>query len=128
MKSLTLAAALAAAALLPGSASAQVSAVIVIGRPPVVVERAPRYHDYSYRSYQVPPRRIYVERRYPRVIYVKRVHGHHRHHGYRAVRAYYDHRRDAYYDGYRDGLREVTLYRYGNDDQYYSYDNDQYDE
>lgn len=121
MKSLTLAAALAAAALIPASAGAQqVSAVIVIGRPPVVVERSyPRYHDYSY--YRAP-RRVIIERRSPRVIYVTRVRGHHKHHHSRPVHAWYDYRRDAYYDGYRDGLREVVLYQ--NDDRYYRYDDD----
>ncbi len=125
MKSLTLAAAIAAVSLIPVSARAQqVSAVIVIGRPPVLVERVrPRYYDYGYR---VAPRRVYVEHRYPRVIYVRRMHGHYRHHPhFRAIRAWYDSRRDAYYDGYRDGLREVLVYQ--NNDRYYRYDDDYYD-
>lgn len=122
MKALTLAAALAAASLIPVSASAQrvgVSAVIVIGNPPgyrpVYRESRPRYHDYR------PARRVYIEQRYPRVIHVRRVHRHYDHRQkHREVRAYYDHSRNAYYDDYRPGLREVALYERGN--EYYHYD------
>lgn len=125
MRALTLAAALAATSLIPVSASAQrvsVGAVIVIGNPPaygpVYRDTRPRYHDYDYR----PARRVYVDRA-PRVIYVRRVHRHHDHRcKCREVRAYYDHRRNAYYDGYRPGLRAVVIYEHGND--YYRYDDD----
>ena len=121
MKALTLAAALAAASLIPVSANAQhvsVSAVIVIGNQPAygrVYRDSPRYHAY------VPARRVYVEQRYPRVIHVRRVHRHYDHRQKcREVRAYYDHSRNAYYDDYRPGLREVAVYE--RDNQYYRYD------
>lgn len=122
MKALTLAAALAVAALIPTPASAQVSAVIVIGNPPVYGpvyrDSRPRYHDYDYR----PTRRVYVDRA-PRVIYVKRIHRHRDHRfKHREVRAYYDHHRNVYYDRYRPGLRAVVVFEQGND--YYRYDDD----
>lgn len=122
MKALTLAAALAAVSLIPASASAQrVSAVIVIGNPPAygpVYRESPRHYDYR------PVRRVYVERA-PRVIYVHRVHRHRDHRSkWRETRAYYDHRRNTYYDRYRPGLREVVVYVDGND--YYRYDDDRH--
>ena len=124
MKTLALAAALAAGSLIPVSASAQhvsVSAVIVIGNQPsygrVYRESRPRYHDYR------PARRAFIEQRYAREYQVRRVHRHYDHRlRSREVRAYYDHGRDAYYDGYRPGLREVVLYERGN--EYYRYDDD----
>ena len=124
MKALTLAAALAAASLIPASASAQhvnVSAVIVIGNPPaygpVYRESHSRYHDYR------PVRRAYVEQRYSRVIQVRRVHRHHDHRQKcQEVRAYDDHNRNACYDASRPGLKEVARYERGN--EYYRYDDD----
>ncbi|HEV8123592.1 MAG TPA: hypothetical protein VGP80_05085 [Gemmatimonadales bacterium] len=125
MKALALAAALAAASMIPASVSAQhvsVSAVIVIGNPHPSYDRVyrdsrPRYYDYR------PARRVYVEQRYPRVIYVRRVHRHYDHRfKSRRVRAYYDHSRDQYYGDYRPGLREVAVYEHG--DEYYRYDDD----
>jgi hypothetical protein len=124
MKALALAAALAAASMIPASASAQhvsVSAVIVIGNPHpydrVYRDSRPRYYDYR------PARRVYVEQRYPRVIYVRRVHRHYDHRfKSRQVRAYYDHSRNQYYGDYRPGLREVAVYEHG--DEYYRYDDD----
>jgi len=124
MKTLALAAALAAGSLIPASASAQhvsVSAVIVIGNQPsygrVYRESRPRYYDYR------PARRVFIEQRYVREYRVRRVHRHYDHRRkWREVRAYYDHSRDAYYGDYRPGLREVALYERGN--QYYRYDDD----
>jgi hypothetical protein len=124
MKALALAATLAAASLIPASASAQhvsVSAVIVIGNPyshdRVYRDSRPRYDNYR------PARRVYVEQRYPRVIYVRRVHRHYDHRfKTRQVRAYYDNDRNEYYGDYRPGLREVAAYERGN--EYYRYDDD----
>jgi hypothetical protein len=124
MKALALAAALSAASLIPASASAQhvsVSAVIVIGNPPPY-DRVYRDSRSSYDNYR-PARRVYVEPRYASVIHVRRVHRHYNHRWQsREVRAYYDHNQDAYYDDYRPGLREVSLFERGN--EYYRYDDD----
>ncbi|MEP7327257.1 MAG: hypothetical protein ABI836_15000 [Gemmatimonadota bacterium] len=123
MKVLGLAAALAAASLVPVSASAQhvsVSAVIVIGNRgpaygPVYRDSRSSYHDYR------PVRRVYVEQRYPRAIRVRRIHQHYDHRSNcREVQAYYDHGRNAYYDDYHPGLQSVALYERGH--EYYRYD------
>jgi hypothetical protein len=114
MRALTLAAALAAFTLIPASARAQqVSAVIVIGNPPV--------HSPVYRESYRPVRRVYVAPA-PRVIYVQQVHRRHDHRRYRTTRAFYDYHRNVYYDRYRPGLREVVIYVHGND--YYRFDDD----
>jgi hypothetical protein len=111
----------------------RVSAEIVIGSGPVaghVIIGGPRYYYRPTYFHRYPVRRVFIERRIPRVIVVERFHrgrGYYRHHGYRdhyrPVRAYYDNDRSLYYDDNRSGLREVTLYEqdgryYHNDDDY----------
>ena len=91
----------------------------------------PRYHDRVVHVYNRPARRVVVHRYAPRVIVVERFHrgrGHYKHHrrDYRRVRAWYDRDRAVYYDAYRPGLREVTVYhaggRYYDDYERYDYD------
>ncbi|MEO8296015.1 MAG: hypothetical protein ABI613_10920 [Gemmatimonadota bacterium] len=107
--------------LVTSTADAQlVSADIHIGTGPVasrllIGERYPSYHrSYGYRT----PARFVVERHAPRRIVVERFHGGRgfERSRYHQVRVYYD-GRDRYYDGYGDGLREVTLYE--RDGRYY---------
>lgn len=114
---------------LPEAKAQTIRAEVIIGEP--------HYRDRVVHVYDRPVRRHVVHRYYePRVIVVNRYHpgrarGHYKHHGrdYRAVRAWYDRDRRVYYDGYRSGLREVTVYqidgRYYDD---YRYDRDRYDD
>jgi hypothetical protein len=88
--------------------------------------------------YERPRRAVAVHRYAPRVIVVERFHrgrGHYKHYrnnDYRRIRAWYDRDRSVYYDGFRPGLREVTIYLAGGryyDDYYHSdryRDNDRY--
>lgn len=99
-----------------------VSADIVIGSGPVVAHIGiGDRHAYRRPVYRVvrAPRVIVVERYHYRT--VRRI-GHHRHHGWRALRVWYDPHDRRYYDGYRRGLREVTVYEH--DGRYY----DRYDD
>lgn len=97
--------------LITSEAKAQViRAEIILGDP--------HYRDRVVHLYDRPVRRVVAHRYEPRLIVVDRYHrgrGHYKHHGrgYRTVRAWYDRDRRAYYDGYRPGLREVTVYEIG---------------
>jgi hypothetical protein len=94
--------------LLTSEAKAQViRAEVIIGDP--------YYRDRVVHVYDRPVRRVVAHRYVPRVIVVNRFHrgrGHFKHgRGYRSVRAWYDRDRRVYYDGFRPGLREVTVYQ-----------------
>ena len=112
---------------LPEAKAQTIRAEVIIGDP--------YYRDRVVHVYDRPVRRV-VHRYYePRVIVVNRYHpgrarGHYKHgRDYRAVRAWYDRDRRVYYDGYRSGLREVTVYQI--DGRYYDnyrYDRDRYDD
>ena len=135
MKALLCTAALAlGAAALPEANAQTIRAEVIIGDP--------YYRDRVVHVYDRPVRRVVVHRYEPRIIVVDRYHrgrarGHYKHgRGYRSVRAWYDRDRRVYYDGYRPGLREVTVYQI--DGRYYDdyradyrddrYDRDRYDD
>jgi hypothetical protein len=120
MKVLLCTAALALGLVALPEAKAQViRAEIIIGEP--------RYRERVVHVYDRPVRRVAYHRYAPRLIVVERHHrgrGYYKHHhrrDYRRVRAWYDRDRAVYYDGFRPGLREVTLYHAGGryyDDEY----------
>jgi len=120
---------------LPEAKAQTIRAEVIIGDP---YYRDRDYRDRVVHVYDRPVRRVVVHRYEPRVIVVNRYHpgrarGHYKHgRDYRAVRAWYDRDRRVYYDGYRSGLREVTVYqidgRYYDDYQYDRRDRDRYDD
>lgn len=94
-------------AALPEAEAQVIRAEVIIGDP--------YYRDRVVHVYDRPVRRVEVHRYAPRVIVVERFHrgrGHFKHNrrDYRRVRAWYDRNRAVYYDGYRPGLREVSVY------------------
>jgi hypothetical protein len=117
---------------LPEANAQVIRAEVIIGHP--------YYRDRVVHVYDRPVRRRVVHRYEPRVIVVDRYHpgrarGHYKHHsrGFRSVRAWYDRDRAVYYDGYRHGLREVTIYEldgryYDNYRADYRRDRDRYDD
>jgi hypothetical protein len=132
MKAMLCTAALALGVVaLPEAKAQTIRAEVVFGEP---------YHrDRVVHVYDRPVRRRVVVHRYePRVIVVNRFHrgralGHYKHgRGYRSIRAWYDRDRRVYYDGYRPGLRLVTVFEIGG--RYYDnyrddrYDRDRYDD
>lgn len=111
----------------------RVRAEVIVGTGPVsgrvvIGEPHHRYRDGYVHRY--PARRVIVERHSPRIIVVERIHRgrghyqHHRHRDFRHVRAYYDSDRQAYYDSYRPGLRQVIVYQ--RDGRYYHRDDDHF--
>lgn len=123
MTARVLAAALGFALMIPAAAHAQhVSAEIRVGGYPVS-GRIVIGHPYHYAPvvvHRVPSRHVVVARHTPRVLVVHRVSHRHFRCDCRPIRAWYDPHRQVYYDGYRDGLREVAIYRHGGG--YYRYD------
>ena len=115
---------------LPQAKAQTIRAEIILGEP--------HYRDRVVHVYDRPVRRVVVHRYAPRVIVVNRYHpgrarGHFRNgRDYRAVRAWYDRDRRVYYDGYRSGLREVTIYqidgRYYDDYRFDRRDRDRYND
>jgi hypothetical protein len=119
-------------------AQGQVRAEVIFGSYPVsgrVTLGDPYYyHDRVVRVYPRYSRRVVVQRYAPRVIVVERYHrgrGHYkhfRHNAFHPTRVWYDPHRVVYYDGYRPGLREVTVYqldgRYYDEDYYRASDYD----
>ncbi|MGE0354263.1 MAG: hypothetical protein AB7I33_13115 [Gemmatimonadales bacterium] len=116
-----LATGLAAAA--PAQAQVIAADVIIGGGPVsgrvVIGDPYPRHAEI----YRHQPRRVVVVRHAPRVIVVHRVHHrgwrerHYQRHGYRSIRVYWDQRHGRFFDSYRPGLREVSVYE--RNGQYY---------